>query len=73
MDRNWFGSTEVVDLQVASLRRKLGNAGWIVAVRGVGFRFELPERLARRWGTRLSGPDNAAAAERPEGPDRSIT
>lgn len=41
-DRNWFGSTKIVDLHVAALRRKLGDPAWIVAVRGVGFRFDVP-------------------------------
>lgn len=38
----WFGTTKTLDAHVASLRRKLGDPGWIVAVRGVGFRFGPP-------------------------------
>lgn len=41
-DANWFGPTKTVDAHVASLRRKLGDARWIEAVRGVGFRFDEP-------------------------------
>jgi len=35
---NWFGSTKMMDVHVASLRRKLGLPQTIEAVRGVGFR-----------------------------------
>lgn len=38
----WFGTTKTLDAHVASLRRKLGDPAWIVAVRGVGFRFGPP-------------------------------
>ena len=41
-DANWFGPTKTVDAHVASLRKKLGDARWIEAVRGVGFRLETP-------------------------------
>jgi two-component system response regulator RegX3 len=34
----WFGSPKTIDVHVAGLRRKLGDAGWIETVRGVGFR-----------------------------------
>ena len=34
----WFGSSKTIDVHVASLRRKLGDPGWIETVRGVGFR-----------------------------------
>ena len=37
-DMNWFGSTKTLDVHVASLRKKLGEPGWIETVRGVGFR-----------------------------------
>jgi two-component system response regulator RegX3 len=42
-DANWFGPTKTVDAHVAGIRRKLGDRRWIVAVRGVGFRLEVPE------------------------------
>jgi DNA-binding response OmpR family regulator len=42
-DANWFGPTKTVDAHVAGLRRKLGNPAWIAAVRGVGFRLDVPE------------------------------
>lgn len=41
-DANWFGPTKTVDAHVANLRRKLGDPGWIEAVRGVGFRLVNP-------------------------------
>ena len=37
-DTEWFGPTKTVDVHVASLRRKLGEPGWIETVRGVGLR-----------------------------------
>jgi two-component system, OmpR family, response regulator RegX3 len=37
-DQHWFGPTKTLDVHVASLRRKLGDPGWIETVRGVGFR-----------------------------------
>jgi two-component system response regulator RegX3 len=41
-DANWFGPTKTVDAHVAGIRRKLGDRRWIEAVRGVGFRLEIP-------------------------------
>ncbi len=41
-DANWYGPTKTVDAHVAGIRRKLGDARWIEAVRGVGFRLEVP-------------------------------
>jgi two-component system, OmpR family, response regulator RegX3 len=41
-DAHWYGPTKTVDAHVASLRKKLGDHGWIEAVRGVGFRLEPP-------------------------------
>jgi two-component system, OmpR family, response regulator RegX3 len=41
-DAHWYGPTKTVDAHVASLRKKLGDHGWIEAVRGVGFRMEPP-------------------------------
>jgi DNA-binding response OmpR family regulator len=41
-DTNWFGTTKTLDAHVAAIRKKLGNAGWIESVRGVGFRFGQP-------------------------------
>ena len=43
-DTNWYGPTKTVDAHVAAVRKKLGDARWIEAVRGVGFRFEEPPR-----------------------------
>jgi len=42
-DAHWYGPTKTVDAHVASLRKKLGDHGWIEAVRGVGFRLEAPK------------------------------
>eukprot|EP01031_Cornospumella_fuschlensis_P037396 gene37396-45412_t len=39
----WYGTTKTLDAHIAAIRRKLGNPGWIESVRGVGFRFEVPE------------------------------
>ncbi len=41
-DTNWYGTTKTLDAHVAAIRKKLGDPGWIVAVRGIGFRFGLP-------------------------------
>ena len=41
-DVRWFGYTKTLDVHVASLRRKLGDARWIETVRGVGFRLAEP-------------------------------
>jgi two-component system, OmpR family, response regulator RegX3 len=41
-DTNWYGSTRTLDVHVAALRRKLGDAAWIETVRGVGFRLGAP-------------------------------
>jgi DNA-binding response OmpR family regulator len=37
-ETTWYGSAKTIDVHVASLRRKLGDPGWIETVRGVGFR-----------------------------------
>jgi two-component system, OmpR family, response regulator RegX3 len=37
-DTTWYGSAKTIDVHVASLRRKLGDPGWIETVRGVGLR-----------------------------------
>ena len=37
-ETSWYGSAKTIDVHVASLRRKLGDPGWIETVRGVGFR-----------------------------------
>jgi DNA-binding response OmpR family regulator len=41
-DAHWYGPTKTVDAHVAALRKKLGAHEWIAAVRGVGFRLEVP-------------------------------
>ena len=37
-DTSWLGSTKTIDVHVAALRKKLGDAGFIETVRGVGLR-----------------------------------
>ncbi len=37
-DAHWYGPTKTLDVHVAALRKKLGDAAWIETVRGVGFR-----------------------------------
>ncbi len=37
-DPHWYGPSKTLDVHVASLRKKLGDPGWIETVRGVGFR-----------------------------------
>jgi DNA-binding response OmpR family regulator len=39
---NWYGDARTVDVHVAQLRRKLGDAVRISTVRGVGYRLEPP-------------------------------
>jgi DNA-binding response OmpR family regulator len=39
---SWAGSTETVDVHVASLRKKLGDPRWIETVRGIGHRLQQP-------------------------------
>jgi DNA-binding response OmpR family regulator len=50
-DTVWFGSTKTLDMHISVLRRKLGDDAtqprYIATVRGVGFRFERPERPER--------------------------
>jgi two-component system response regulator RegX3 len=41
-DPQWYGPTKTLDVHVASLRKKLGDARWIETVRGVGFRLGRP-------------------------------
>ena len=36
---HWYGTTKMIDVHVAALRKKLGDPGWIETARGVGFRF----------------------------------
>lgn len=44
-DEHWFGSTKTLDVHIAALRRRLGEApgspSRITALRGVGYRWEL--------------------------------
>jgi len=41
-ETNWYGTTKTLDAHIAAIRKKLGDPGWIVSVRGVGFRFGEP-------------------------------
>jgi two-component system response regulator RegX3 len=38
----WYGPSKTIDVHISSLRRKLGDPGWIETVRGVGFRLREP-------------------------------
>jgi DNA-binding response OmpR family regulator len=42
-DAHWYGPTKTVDAHVAAIRKKLGDARWVEAVRGAGFRLGAPE------------------------------
>ncbi len=41
-DTTWFGTAKTLDAHIAAVRKKLGDPGWIEAVRGVGFRLVEP-------------------------------
>ncbi|MDQ1376325.1 MAG: two-component system, OmpR family, response regulator RegX3 [Acidimicrobiaceae bacterium] len=41
-DPHWYGPTKTIDVHVATLRKKLGDRGWIETVRGVGLRLGRP-------------------------------
>jgi two-component system, OmpR family, response regulator RegX3 len=40
---HWYGATKMIDVHVASLRRKLGTPEFIETLRGVGFRIVLDQ------------------------------
>jgi two-component system, OmpR family, response regulator RegX3 len=40
---HWYGATKMIDVHVASLRRKLGSPQFIETLRGVGFRIVLDQ------------------------------
>jgi len=42
-ETNWYGPTKTLDAHVAAIRKKLGNAKWIEAIRSIGFRLEAPQ------------------------------
>ena len=46
-DPHWYGPTKTLDVHVASLRKKLGDAAWIETVRGVGFRLRVGDEERR--------------------------
>lgn len=45
-DQNWYGSSKTLDVHIAGLRRQLGElpgtSSRITAIRGIGYRLELP-------------------------------
>ncbi|MGH9126880.1 MAG: response regulator transcription factor [Acidimicrobiales bacterium] len=43
-DSHWYGPTRTLDVHVASVRKKLGDSGWIETIRGVGFRLGTPSK-----------------------------
>ncbi|MEW2299738.1 response regulator transcription factor [Streptomyces sp. NPDC006655] len=42
---NFFGPTKTLDVHIAALRRKLGDASWIENIRGIGFRLVPPAEI----------------------------
>jgi len=42
-DEHWWGPTKTLDVHIAALRKKLGDARWITTLRGVGYRLDAPE------------------------------
>ncbi|MFY4720860.1 response regulator transcription factor [Streptomyces sp. LaBMicrA B280] len=42
---HFFGPTKTLDVHIAALRRKLGDASWIENIRGIGFRLVPPAPL----------------------------
>jgi DNA-binding response OmpR family regulator len=42
---NWSRASRTIDTHVSSLRAKLGSSGWIITVRGVGYRMGHAGRL----------------------------
>ena len=73
-DSHWYGPTKTVDAHVASVRKKLGDHGWIEAVRGVGFRLEPPPmRVALARSLHRSGGDGAARSGHPTRVDTCAT
>ena len=55
---DYFGGTRTVDVHIRRLRAKLGaeHEAMIGTVRGVGYRFVLPEKAARQWREHASAP-----------------
>ncbi len=47
-DEHWWGSTKTLDVHIASLRKKLGEADIIETVRGVGYRLAVDEEDQER-------------------------
>lgn len=43
---NWGHTSRTIDTHVSSLRAKLGSSGWIITVRGVGYRMGYAWRMA---------------------------
>jgi DNA-binding response OmpR family regulator len=54
--RSWSGADRTLDVHVATLRTKLGRPELVATVRGVGYRFEVPEAV---------DPDASGAAAAP--------
>ena len=42
-DEHWWGPTKTLDVHIASLRKKLGDASWITTLRGVGYRLDVSD------------------------------
>lgn len=48
--QHWYGPTKMIDVHIASLRKKLGAPDWLETVWGVGFRLLVPEAPTRERG-----------------------
>lgn len=42
-DEHWWGPTKTLDVHISALRKKLGDPRWITTLRGVGYRFDVPD------------------------------
>lgn len=74
---NYFGPTKTLDVHIAGLRRKLGDAGWIDTIRGVGFRLQPPDGGQPQAGSPSTGGPPSSPAPQPHpytpfGPDRGV-
>ncbi|MFI9645749.1 response regulator transcription factor [Streptomyces sp. NPDC052040] len=54
-DPHYFGPTKTLDVHIATLRRKLGDPGWIENIRGIGFRLVPPSEKAAATSPAPSG------------------
>ena len=67
---DWFGDARTVDVHIAQVRKKLGDAATITTVRGVGYRLESSRPAAVRRRDAPHAPSPHAPARR-DGRDRA--